>query len=100
MYDHHIRRMKNWIVLLTKQYPDRPLEDNINAGLNEYWRDKIALVWDAVDIIEYAKEEMNIDLENYQAINILAAILKNHNCEYGVTWDTIRYEIEDYLRGE
>ena len=69
----------------------------VMQGLNEYWHDKIAIVWNIEDVQEYAKENYNVDIEDEPAREILNDVFDNMESEYGVTWQTIDCNISDYL---
>lgn len=84
MYEHHLRDM---VKLLTKKKVIKA-EQEAEAVLSKYWEDKIALTWCAQDVIDYAKGYKK-RVSKKRAIEILQSILRHHDCEYGVTWDTI-----------
>jgi hypothetical protein len=93
MYDHHIRAMADQLVkagLITE-------EQSIEAqkALQKEWDDKIAIVWSREDILTHAKDS-EIILDDEAAGEILDSLLDNHDCVYGITWDTIySYVSED-----
>lgn len=51
---------------------------------------QIALVWDVMDVQSLAPT-----LSVEQARSVLQKVQREHNCEYGVTWDTIDCAIID-----
>lgn len=85
MYEHHIDDM---LEALAKKslITDR---SEAKKALQEYWEDKIAITWNAEDVIGYAKIHKKVVTEE-QARDILQTMLQKHDCEYGITWDTIR----------
>jgi len=54
------------------------------------WDDKrqIAIVWDIDDVIAKAKEREIVVTEE-QAFEILTSMKSQHDCNYGITWETI-----------
>lgn len=51
----------------------------------------IAILWSTDDIIERAKENYHT-LTKEDAFIILSNLKKNHDCNYGITWETIDSE--------
>lgn len=49
------------------------------------------------DIIVRAKY-MGYECSEEQAMDIAATIMTRHDCEYGITWDTIEYGIEEVFK--
>ena len=70
----------------------------IKAALDNYWHNKIAIVWNVEDVQEYAKQEYNVDIEDEPAREILNDVFDNMDSEYGVTWQSIDCNISDYLK--
>lgn len=65
---------------------------DVTDVLEEYWDDKIAIVWTVEDIIEYA-EDKDIKISEEEAKNILQEILSNQDSEIGVNWSVIDYHV-------
>lgn len=87
MYAHHIKDMADEIskdkTLTGKQ------KVAVHKALSKYWEDKIAIVWEANDVIsEFKQNHKRCSKE--KANDILTSILEQHDCNFGVTWDTIR----------
>ena len=86
MYDHYIVDMVSLFIekgIITQK-------QNIKAitVLKKYWEDKIAIVWQSEDIIDYAKQKKK-KISKEKAIDILQTMFRRYDCEYGITWDTI-----------
>ena len=92
MYDHHLIAMADDLVaagVITSKKKDKALK-----ALQAHWENKIAIVWSAEDVVEYAKDrEMEISEET--ACGILESMLDGHDCNYGITWDTISCELDE-----
>ena len=59
---------------------------------------QIAIIWSTEDVIEFASQD-GIKITEEEAMEILGDIDHRHDCNYGVTWDTLSYCINDY-KGE
>ena len=57
-------------------------------ALQKEWKDNIAIVWSTEDVIERAKEQ-KIKVTKSKAREVLQSMLRGHDCNYGITWDTI-----------
>src|ERR1041384_6815129 len=53
--------------------------------LQNYWSDKIALLWTVEDVYRAAREN-EITLSGSQAHQILEDLIKHHNPRYGLQW--------------
>lgn len=54
----------------------------------------IALIWDIEDVIQQAKDnDFKVPTEA-EAIDILAAMQHGHDCNHGITWETINAHLE------
>jgi hypothetical protein len=58
---------------------------------------KITIIWTDEDIKSISKN-MNIILTKNQIGDILDNIYRYHDASLGITWDTIEYHIEEYMR--
>jgi len=86
MYEHHLKDM---VELLAKKKVIKPeMKDAALGVLKSYWEDKIAVVWGAEDVVDYAKQQKK-RISKAKANEILQDMLRHHDCEYGITWDTI-----------
>jgi hypothetical protein len=57
-----------------------------------YWEDKIAIIWSAEDVIAEAKQNGK-RCSKEKAQEILQSLYDDHDCNYGITWQTI----DEYL---
>jgi hypothetical protein len=65
--------------------------------LNEYEEaGYFGLNWSLPDIISKA-EEMGVECSEDEAREIAYEIEQNGDCEYGITWDTIAYYVEQHF---
>ncbi len=94
MYDHHICEMCDHLVKV------KLISDPVQAqkALADYWADKIAIVWDVEDVkstmAEWKEVEVNA-ISEQAALEVLHTVFKNHDCNYGISWETIRATICD-----
>ena len=57
---------------------------------------KIYICWSIKDIIERGKEN-NIKVSDQNAQKILKNINDKHDCNYGISWNTIDCHIDEFL---
>ena len=55
------------------------------------------ILWTWEDVHLYASDEMGIRLTTDQAKAILSEVIESHDAEQGITWLTIRTEIENFV---
>lgn len=92
MYDHTRHEMVDALIAAGVVSPeDKPKADEALKG---YWEDKIAIIWTRDDIISYA-EQYDITLDDEAADEVLDDLFHNHDCNYGITWDTIGPRVDD-----
>ena len=84
-----------------KYYIDRMSEKileeanvDVKSILEEYWKNKIALIWGTDDVIYYG-EQHGIKITEEKAREILWKIQSNHDAEIGVNWDVIDYYVHE-----
>ena len=65
---------------------------HLQMQFEEYRRQSIK--WDVEDFIYYDLEGYTMDLEQSEAA--LQDMIKNHDAEYGITWNTVEYYITKY----
>jgi len=97
MYDHHICGMCDHLVA-TGLISD-PVQ--VQKVLADYWADKIAEVWDIEDVKSTMAEwhEVEIDaISDETALEVLHTVFENHDCNYGINWETIRATALDMER--
>lgn len=73
------------------------IKDEIEKEYEEKYEDKseaIAVWWKIEDVLQVAYEE-DVELSNGEAYLILEQLKKKHDCNYGITWDTIRLYVND-----
>jgi len=69
--------------------------DDILRVLSEYWKDKIAHVWQVDDVIDVALRT-GIPITAQAANEVLQVVYDHIDCEYGITWTTLDVALEDY----
>jgi hypothetical protein len=95
MYSHTIKDM----VAMVKEAG--VLKDNVSGSetimrlFEDYWEDKIALVWTVDDVLDCA-DRIGIDITESHAKEVLDIVLHRHDANYGVSWDTFSEYIEDF----
>lgn len=58
-------------------------------SLKEYWKDKIALIWTTEDVLTRAKDIGVNGITEEVAETILVNVLETHDCNCGVTWESL-----------
>jgi hypothetical protein len=53
------------------------------------------IIWSVEDVQGVAKEEDTV-LSTEQCENILQTMEHHHDCEYGITWETIKSQVEEF----
>jgi hypothetical protein len=56
---------------------------------------KISIIWATEDVIMRA-EELGIELTEQEADEILDDLLRHHDCQIGICWDTVGIYINQY----
>ena len=56
--------------------------------------DLINITWTSKDILDHARDGMDMELTIEQARDVLRRIGDTHDPEYGISWDTITDAIE------
>lgn len=57
------------------------------------------ILWLPQDVIDRAKEQ-DITLNREQAGEILESLHENHDCNDGITWETIDVQLDGYCRDQ
>ncbi|MEI7848844.1 MAG: hypothetical protein WCK35_23790 [Chloroflexota bacterium] len=70
------------------------LDETMNA-LSGYWRDKIAHVWQVVDVLEAARR-IGQPMTREDAACLLKNIFDHHDSSQGITWAVLEAELADY----
>lgn len=76
-----------------KEYTDYELTQELEK------RDLAVVVWSWIDVHDRA-EEVEVEITEKQAKAIIRNIHRMHDCNYGITWDTIDYHIDETLINE
>src|SRR5208283_2968026 len=66
--------------------------------LENFWADKMALVWD-VQNVHTAANEREVVLTNQEAIKVLQELHHYHNKQCGIKWEDLTAYIEEYALG-
>jgi hypothetical protein len=76
------------------------LKNSVKAKhiLDQFWSDKMALVWDVQDV-HTAANEREVALTNKQAIKVLRELHHYHNRQYGIKWEDLTAYIEEHVLG-
>jgi uncharacterized protein (UPF0147 family) len=53
---------------------------------------QIALIWSIEDV---QSEEVRPDLDDAEAMNVLDKVSRDHDCNYGVSWETLDITAEE-----
>ena len=74
-----------------------------NAGrakqiLDQFWSDKMALVWTVQDV-HTAANEREVALTNQEAIKVLQELHHYHDKQLGLRWEDVTAYIEEYALG-
>jgi putative NIF3 family GTP cyclohydrolase 1 type 2 len=81
-------------------------EDVMKCLRQKCWTDQIAIVWNAQDVLDCAKnltterqgKRRKIKLTRGQAQEVLEQCLNRADASVGITWDTIEIQIREYLQ--
>jgi len=66
--------------------------------MENFWKDKIALVWDTEDVFTAANER-EMALTKLEAITILQDLFKHYDRQLGLRWSDLTSYIEEYGLG-
>ena len=64
--------------------------------LEEYWKDKAAVIWSIVDVYQAAADK-GITLRLADAYEVLDMISDRHDASLGVNWDVISVYIDEVV---
>ena len=68
-----------------------PSQHNETLGaLRKPFEDNIVIVWNKSDIINYAEDEMDIQLTDDQAEKVMFALESNFDASEGMNWNIIK----------
>jgi len=57
----------------------------------------IAIIW-CTDDVKHRALESKIKLTEQECIDVLSVIKNNHDCNYGLTWETIDTVVDDIVK--
>lgn len=66
--------------------------DLLKNEFDQYKQESVKWSWED---IYYPAGEQGYECTKEQAQEILEDMIANHDCEFGITWNTVRYYIED-----
>jgi hypothetical protein len=92
MHEHIINAM---VEKLQPALKSRKKAQNI---LEQFWSDKMALIWDTEDV-HRAANEAGMALTNPEARDVLKALHQQHNAQYGLRWQDLTDHIQEKALG-
>ena len=87
MYRHEIAGMAEKIAQIEQVDAEK-----IRKALEEYWEDKIAVIWGVEDVQDLAENE-GIELTKEEARDILRTALRRHDASIGINWTVLEVHI-------
>lgn len=100
MYQHHIHKMASSLMEAGLVQDRQAVEFVLSAD----WKNKIAVVWciDDVQAIQddFDPETEKSSLSDEQAQEILLSAFEHHDCNNGITWDSLHYWSKEILEQE
>jgi len=73
----------------------------VQKVLADYWADKIAVVWGVEDVKSTMADWHQVEIDTISdetALEVLQTVFENHDCNYGINWETIRATALDMER--
>ena len=92
MHDHLIKDMVRKLGPVLK---DKARAQQI---LTQYWRNKMALVWETKDV-HRAANELRLALTEREAISVLETLHRQHNPQLGLRWEDVIAHLEVHVLG-
>lgn len=94
------KRMHDNIIEATVKALRSVLKDPVKAKqlMEQFWADKMALVWDVQDV-HTAANEREVALTDKQARDILQDLFYHHNKQLGLQWSDVTSHIEENVMG-
>ena len=89
---HHLQQM------LRALKPALKKRQRAGQILNQYWRNKIAIVWETTDV-HRAANELEVALTEKEAMTVLETLHRQHNPQLGLRWADIMAHIEVQVLG-
>jgi hypothetical protein len=94
MYEFHLDDMLEALIKArVLQLADKKKARKV---LDKYWSNKIAISWQTCDVIDRAKEQGKKVTEE-QAKEVLSRCLHKHDCNIGMSWDTIDFWTDEIV---
>ena len=60
----------------------------------------IGLIWSIEDVKSLVETDYQDTISDEDAWDILESVEQNHDCNYGVTWDNLHWEIKNYFENK
>ena len=95
MFDHEKETLTNCVAKALKLKTKKDKEA-IRKGVEDYFKDKIAMSWNIEDVMHVAEEE-DMKISDDDALYILNLCMNEHDANDGINWDTIRYWLTNKL---
>jgi hypothetical protein len=61
---------------------------------------EISIVWGIGDVHQANEGTGHRQLSDEEALHILARVKHGHDCNQGISWETLDWHIEDYFDGQ
>jgi len=91
----HSQHIEDMVRKLTPVLKDKAKAQKI---LTRYWRNKIAIVWETIDV-HRAANECEVALTEKEAIQVLQTLHNQHNAQCGLKWEDITTHIKENVLG-
>jgi hypothetical protein len=88
--------MHDYIItaMLVKLQPVLKSKKKAQHILEQFWSDKMALIWDTEDV-HRAANESGMALTNPEAKTVLQTLHQQHNAQYGLRWQDLTDHIQE-----
>ena len=93
MYRHTLEQQVE--VLVKAGLLDESRKWDAVAALEEYWWDKLADIWHAEDVLDYALNSMDRKLTMESAVDVIGSIKRRLDATIGVNWDVLDAHIQN-----
>lgn len=97
MYHHYVQEMAASLEE-AGLVQDAQAAENV---LSQCWANKVAVVWTTEDVHSIQKdfdpETEKSSLSDEQAQEILLLVFDNHDCNNGISWESLRYWSQELL---
>lgn len=94
----HAYLVKRIAVAVTAAVPmnENYTREDVERAISEEFKDEDMIVWSVGDIQQDA-EDAGGSISEDDARNLLHQMIRKHDASIGVSWDTIRVWVDDYL---